>query len=107
MTRFAIPTILTLLLTTLSNVVYADINLEQMSNQTLLECANVSNVKSAVPEHRTSFRNYLMSARNYSFSKLSSAESEFKAANKNTKDVLKVYQTQCQEVGEHLYSIGY
>ncbi|MDV6249992.1 hypothetical protein [Vibrio sp. EA2] len=107
MTKFAIPTLFTLLLTVFSNVAYADVNLEKMSNEALLECANVSNVQSAVPEHRTSFRNYLMSARNYSFSKLSSAESEFKAANRNTKDILKVYQTQCQEVGEHLYSIGY
>ena len=107
MTRFAIPAILTLLLSAFSNVVRADVNLEKMSNEALLECANVSNVQSAVPEHRTSFRNYLMSARNYSFSKLSSAESDFKSANRNPKDVLKVYQTQCQEVGEHLYSIGY
>lgn len=107
MTRFTIPTTFTLLLTAFSNVVHADVNLEKMSNKALLECANVSNVQSAIPEHRTSFRNYLMSARSYSFSKLSSAESEFKAANKNPKDALKVYQTQCKEVGEHLYSIGY
>ncbi|MBR9874515.1 hypothetical protein L3V31_18700 [Vibrio sp. J1-1] len=107
MTRFVIPTSLTLLLTAFSNVVYADVNIEQMSNEALLECANVSNVQSAVPEHRASFRNYLMSVRNYSFSKLSSAELEFKAKNKNTTDVLVVYQSQCRELGEHLYSIGY
>ncbi|MBR9786390.1 MAG: hypothetical protein GYB40_00460 [Vibrionaceae bacterium] len=107
MTRFAIPTIFTLLLTAFSNVVHADVNLEQMSNEALLECANVSNVQSAVPEHRASFRNYLMSVRSYSFGKLSSAELEFKAANKNSTEVLEVYQTQCQGVGEHLYSIGY
>ncbi|NVC94973.1 hypothetical protein FC650_15250 [Vibrio natriegens] len=107
MTTFAIPTILTLLLTAFSNVVYADVNLEQMSNEALLECANVSNVQNAVPEHRASFRNYLMSVRHYSFSTLSSAELEFKTANKNTTDVLEVYQSKCRDLGEQLYSIGY
>lgn len=71
------------------------------------ECANVSNVQNAVPEHRASFRNYLMSVRHFSFSTLSSAELEFKAANKNTTDVLKVYQSKCRDLGEQLYSIGY
>ncbi|NMR83760.1 hypothetical protein HKB30_28740, partial [Vibrio parahaemolyticus] len=47
------------------------------------------------------------SERDYSFDQLSSAELEFKAADKNKSEVENIYKSQCKEVGEYLYSIGY
>lgn len=107
MTKFATTIAIALLFATGSAFANTEAKPEEMSNETLLECANVSNARIAVPEHRAMFRHYLMSERNYSFSQLSSAELEFKAADKNESEVENIYRSQCKEVGEYLYSIGY
>ncbi|WP_408058944.1 hypothetical protein [Vibrio mytili] len=100
-------TAITLLSTVFSFMAVADVKLEQLNNSTLIECANVSNHHSAIPEHRAMFRHYLMSERNFSFSQLSSSELEFKSARRDDSEVKQTYQNQCKEVGEYLYSIGY
>ncbi|END3382792.1 hypothetical protein ABL118_001351 [Vibrio alginolyticus] len=107
MTRIATTIALALLFSAGSTFANTETKPEEMSNDTLLECANVSNARIAVPEHRAMFRHYLMSEREYSFDQLSSAELEFKAADKNESEVENIYKSQCKEVGEYLYSIGY
>ena len=74
-----IATIAVLALTTLFAATSQAAKPEDMSNSALLECANASNARAAVPEHRAMFRHYLMAERGYTFSQLSSAETEFKA----------------------------
>ncbi|PFG58062.1 hypothetical protein ATG66_0592 [Vibrio sp. ES.051] len=107
MTRFAKTAFLTVVVATFSTVVHAEKKPEQMSNETLLECVNVSNARNAVPEHRAIFKHYLMSEREYSFNQLSSAELEFKATDHDESEVEQTYKKQCQAVGEYLYRIGY
>ncbi|MGR5209405.1 hypothetical protein ACPV4A_02575 [Vibrio rotiferianus] len=80
---------------------------ENMSDMTLLECANASNIRTAVPEHRAMFRHYLMTKRGYTFSQLSSAESEFKAKGIDEGELTQFYQSECKEAGEQLYNAGY
>ncbi|GLR04814.1 hypothetical protein [Vibrio hyugaensis] len=82
-------------------------NPEEMSNSALMECANASNVRIAIPEHRAMFRHYLMAKRGYTFSQLSSAETEFKAKGMDKTKVEQLYNRECKEAGEYLYNNGY
>ena len=80
---------------------------EDMSDLTLLECANASNIRTAVPEHRAMFRHCLMTKRGYTFGQLSSAETEFKAKGIDEGELTQFYQNECKEAGELLYNAGY
>lgn len=102
-----IATIAVLALTTLFAATSQAAKPEDMSNSALLECANASNARAAVPEHRAMFRHYLMAERGYTFSQLSSAETEFKAQGIDETKMEQFYKTECKEAGEYLYNIGY
>ena len=102
-----IATIATLALITLFTTTVQAAKPEEMSNSSLMECANASNTRTAVPEHRAMFRHYLMAERGYTFSQLSSAETEFKAKGMDETKMEQLYKTKCKEVGEYLYKNGY
>ena len=102
-----IATIATLALITLFTATTHAAKPEEMSNSALMECANASNARTAVPEHRAMFRHYLMAERGYTFSQLSSAETEFKAKGMDETKMEQLYKTECKEAGEYLYNNGY
>ncbi|YCO00511.1 hypothetical protein ACB087_05590 [Vibrio sp. VNB-15] len=107
MKRFATTAIMAFALTSFASFANAAPKPEEMTNDALLECANASNARTAVPEHRAMFRHYLMSERGYNFSQLSSAETEFKAQGVDETKLENYYQSECKEAGEHLYNMGY
>lgn len=107
MKQFVTPIAIALLFTSFATIANDASKPEDMSNSALIDCANVSNIRSAVPEHRAMFRNYLMANRGYTFGQLSSVENEFKAKNTNEETLDNHYQSKCKEVGEYLYRIGY
>ncbi|MCC8255106.1 hypothetical protein [Vibrio campbellii] len=102
-----IATIATLALITLFTTTVQAAKPEEMSNSALMECANASNTRTAVPEHRAMFRHYLMAERGYTFSQLSSAETEFNAKGMDETKMEQFYKAECKEVGEYLYKNGY
>ncbi|WP_045408918.1 hypothetical protein [Vibrio jasicida] len=107
MKRFAITAAMALALASFTTSASETSKPEQMTNEALLECANASNARNAVPEHRAMFRHYLMAERGYTFSQLSSAETEFKAQGMDETKMEHFYKTECKEAGEYLYNIGY
>ncbi len=87
MKKFTAAALTALLFTAVPTFANTDTNADKMTNETLLECANASNARNAIPEHRAVFRHYLMSERGYSFSQLSSTETEFKAQDNNDSEI--------------------
>ncbi|GAM60772.1 hypothetical protein JCM19232_3714 [Vibrio ishigakensis] len=83
--------------------------LNDISNEQLLFCANVSGVHGASIESRTAFRNYLVTERGYKYSKLVDSERAYLSGmtEEQQQKAKKAYQDQCADTGNQLFFKGY